>query len=141
MEGEGLALDVLTPERHVVSRRVDWVVAPGLEGEFGVLPGHTPFLACLATGVLRYRSEGDMRYMAVNGGYAEVGPEKVIILTETAEPAEEIDVERARAALGRAQERLGRKTQENIDFDRAAVALRRALVRLKAAELAGKPSA
>ncbi len=140
MEGEGLTLDVLTPERHVVSRMVDWVAAPGVEGEFGVLPGHTPFLACLATGVLRYRREGQVRYMAINGGYAEVGPEKVIILTETAELAEEIDVERARAALERAEERLARKTDEHINFERAAAALRRAMTRFKVAELSGKPS-
>ncbi|MBI5166887.1 MAG: F0F1 ATP synthase subunit epsilon [candidate division NC10 bacterium] len=126
-------LEVVTPHRLVVSEWVEELVAPGSEGYFGVLPGHIPFISTLKIGELYYRKGREGRYLAVNWGYAEVRPDKVIILAETAERAEEIDIERAESARGRALARLSRFGDETINFTRAQAALERALARLSVA--------
>jgi F-type H+-transporting ATPase subunit epsilon len=133
---EKLTLEVVTPYGSVLSEEVNEVVAPGSEGEFGVLPGHVPFVTTLKIGILTYKQNGSVRYVFVNSGYAEVYEDRVLILADSAERAEDIDVERAKAAMKRAEERL--KKQENIDFARAQASLQRALTRLQAAEKIGK---
>ena len=130
-----LLLEIVTPYRLVMSEEVDEVVAPGLEGEFGVLPGHTPFLTILKLGEMSYRKGTERWHLVLNWGYAEVGPDKVIILAEGAERAEEIDIERALSAKKRAEERLAqaeRKVAE-LDLERARGSLGRALVRIEVA--------
>jgi len=130
-----LLLEVVTPQRLMVSEEVDEVVAPGSEGYFGVLPGHLPFITTLKIGELTYRKGREERHLAVSWGYAEVRPDKVIILADVAERAEEIDIERAEAARRRAEERLSRwsRGDETIDLARAQGALQRALTRLSVA--------
>jgi len=129
-----ILLEVVTPDRVVASRQVDIVVAPGYDGEFGVLPGHIPFLTSLRIGEMYYRDGNDTNYFAISGGYAEVQSDKVTILAEAAEAARDIDVDRARRARERAEERLRKARKEGLDFVQAEVELRRALVRLKVAE-------
>jgi F-type H+-transporting ATPase subunit epsilon len=131
-----IKLEVVTPEKTVVSEDVQIVMAPGLLGEFGVLVGHTPFLTTLKTGVLRFNdAQGAEHMIFVSGGYAEALPDKVTILAESAERRRDIDVERAKTALERAQKRLAeQRSQAEFDFVRAQAALQRALTRLKIAE-------
>jgi F-type H+-transporting ATPase subunit epsilon len=128
-------LEVVTPERLVVSDEVTELVAPGSEGYFGVLPGHIPFITTLSIGELTYWRGRDERHLAVTWGYVEVLGEKVIVLAETAELAEEIDAERARKARERAEGRLKEWVDGSaaIDEARAEAALRRALTRLDVA--------
>lgn len=133
---EQIKLEVVTPDRMVLSENVDIVVATGSEGEFGVLHQHIPFLTTLQEGELRYREGGNLHYMAVNGGFAEVTPEKVTVLAEAAELAREIDIDRAKRARERAEKRLAEAKREELDHTRAEAALRRAMVRLKVAEKA-----
>lgn len=129
-----IRLEVVTPERQVVNDEAQIVMAPGSEGEFGVLIGHTPFMTSLKTGTLRYRdSTGTERFIFVSGGFAEALPDKVTVLAESAERRREIDVERARSALERAEKRLASK-QEQIDYVRARAALERALYRIRMVE-------
>ncbi|MDD2604091.1 MAG: F0F1 ATP synthase subunit epsilon [Desulfobacterales bacterium] len=129
-----IRLEVVTPERQVVNDEAQIVMAPGSEGEFGVLIGHTPFMTSLKTGILRYRdSGGTERFIFVSGGFAEALPNKVTVLAESAERRRDIDVERARSALERAQKRLASK-QEEIDYVRARAALERALHRMRLVE-------
>lgn len=125
-------LEVVTPQRLLVSDEVTELMAPGSEGYFGVLPGHIPFITTLKVGELTYWKAKDERHLALTWGYAEVRGDKVIILAETAERAEEIDVERAQRARDRAQARLQEWATgvEAIDFARAQAALQRALTRL-----------
>jgi F-type H+-transporting ATPase subunit epsilon len=135
-EGWGrIQLEVVTPERQVLSTEVDELTAPGALGYFGVLPGHTPFLTTLGMGELGYRIGNRWEYLAITWGYAEVLPNHVTILAETAEMAEEIDVERAERAKRRAEERLREwsTTGAEIDFERASTALQRAFIRLQVA--------
>jgi len=99
-------LEVVTPERLLLSQEVDEVIAPGVEGEFGVLPGHAHFLTILKVGELRYRIADTTHFMSVLWGYAEVTPTKVTVLAEVSEKAEDIDVERAQAAVEAAERRL-----------------------------------
>ncbi len=128
---EKLFLEVVTPQKSVVSEEVEIVVAPGSEGEFGVLKGHTTFLTSLKLGTLRYKdANGKERYVFINGGFAEVLPHKVTILAESAERRKDIDVERAIKAKERAEKRLTSKSPDT-DLIRAEAALRRALYRLK----------
>jgi F-type H+-transporting ATPase subunit epsilon len=136
-EGWGrILLEVVTPERSVLSTEVDEVSAPGAQGYFGVLPGHTPYITTLGQGELSYRIGSRWEYLAITWGYAEVLPNKVTVLTETAEMAAEIDLERAERAKRRAEERLRQwsTTVADIDFERAAAALERALIRLQVAQ-------
>ncbi|RLF56666.1 MAG: F0F1 ATP synthase subunit epsilon [Thermoplasmata archaeon] len=133
-----LFLEVVTPEKVLVSQEVDSVVAPGTEGEFGVLPGHIHFLSGIVPGELRYDAGGTKEIMAVSTGFAEVSDDKVSILVDAAEKAAEIDVKRAQSALERARERLSKErgTEEEIDFARAEAAMKRAIARIKVAEKA-----
>ena len=130
---ERLRLELATPTRLVVSGEADEVVVPGSEGSFGVLPGHAPLLSLVGTGEVMYRTGREEHYLAVSGGFAEVGPDHVTILTETAERPEEIDPARARAAGDRAEQRLRAAAVEETDVDRALSALARARVRLQTA--------
>ena len=130
-----LFLEVVTPERVVVSQQVDIVVAPGSIGEFGVLEGHVPFLTGILPGELRYNADGKAEYLSVTTGFAEVSDNKVSVLVDAAEKATEINVERARKALERAKERLSKaRGIPDIDFHRAEMALKRAIARIKVAE-------
>ena len=135
-EGWGrILLEVVTPDRQVLSVEVDEVTAPGAEGYFGVLPGHLPFITTLGLGELGYRIGNQWEYLAITWGYAEVLPNHVTILTQTAEMAEEVDVERAERAKRRAEERLREwsTTTADVDFERASTALQRAAIRLQVA--------
>ena len=127
-----LTLDVVTPERRLVSQQVDEVQLPGAEGYFGVLPGHTPLLATLQVGELWYRVGQEKHYLAVAFGFAEVLPDRVTVLAQLAERPEDIDVPRAEAARNRAEERIS-KPQNDIDFERARIALMKSLIRLQVA--------
>jgi F-type H+-transporting ATPase subunit epsilon len=129
---EKLKLDIVTPDGLVFSGEVDEVVASGSEGEFGVLPGHAPFFTTLKIGIITIKRGTEVMYFFVSGGYAEIGQDKVIVLDDSAEKAVDIDVERAKAAMKRAEERL--KKMEEIDFSRAESALQRATTRIQIAE-------
>jgi len=129
-------LEVVTPEKVVVSQDVEIVVAPGTMGEFGVLEGHVPFLSGIQPGELRYGSGSERESLAVTTGFAEVSENRVSILVDAAEKAYEIDVDRARRAMERARERLAQREREDLDFTRAESALKRSLIRLKIAEKA-----
>lgn len=130
-----LTLEIVTPDRALVSVQVDEVVLPGSEGYFGVLPGHSPLLASLQVGELWYRIGQDKYYLAVAFGFAEVLPDHVTVLARIAEKAEDIDVARAEAAKKRAEERAVRP-RPDMDFERARVALMKALIRLQVASRA-----
>ena len=133
MAEKQLLLEVVTPDRLVLSTEADVVVCPGVEGQFGVLPGHIPFLSALEIGEMYYRKGGQIEYLAVSGGFAEVTGEKVTIVAESAEKGREIDVDRAKRALERAEKRLTAAKTENIDWARAEAAMRRSLMRTKVA--------
>jgi len=128
-----LLLEIVTPQGLIFSQEVDEVTASGTEGEFGVLPGHVPFVTTLKIGMLRARVGTEVKYFFVNWGYAEVSHEKVLILADSAEKSEEIDYERAKAAMQRAEERM--KHAEDVDFKRAETAVERAVTRINIAEL------
>jgi F-type H+-transporting ATPase subunit epsilon len=132
MADRRIQLDIVTPERLSFSGEVDSVNLPGALGEFGVLPGHTPFLSELKIGVMHLRRQGRTEAFAVTQGIAEVTPVKVTVLVKTAERGEEIDVARAEASRARAEQRL-RERREGIDTVRAETALQRSLSRLRAA--------
>ncbi|MBI5212522.1 MAG: F0F1 ATP synthase subunit epsilon [Nitrospirae bacterium] len=127
-----LRLDIVTPHGLVLSEDVDEVAATGTEGEFGVLPGHVPFITTLKIGMLVLKKDSKTEYVFVSSGYAEVSPDKVVILADSAERSEDIDVERAKAAIKRAEERL--RQEEKVDFARATAALERAAIRIQIAE-------
>jgi F-type H+-transporting ATPase subunit epsilon len=130
---EKLFLEVVTPQKAIVSEDVEIVVAPGSDGEFGALKGHTTFLTSLKMGTLRYKdANGKERLLFINGGFAEVLPNKVTILAESAERQEDIDVARAQKAKERAEQRLSAKASD-LDLVRAEVALKRAIDRIKIA--------
>ena len=132
---ENIHLEVVTPEKIVVSEDAQIVASPGSLGEFGVLSGHTPFLTTLKTGVIRYSdANGKEHYVFVSGGFAEALPNKVTVLAESAEKRRDIDLERAKAALARAEKRLAEdRAREDVDFGRAKGALERAAVRIRLA--------
>jgi F-type H+-transporting ATPase subunit epsilon len=135
-----LRLEVATPTRLVVSSEADEVVVPGSEGSFGVLPGHAPLLSLVGTGEMMYRAGREEHHLAVSGGFAEVGPDHVTVLAESAERPEEIDVARARAALERAEQFLRPQAGEEGDVADSMTALARAQVRLQtAARRSGSP--
>jgi F-type H+-transporting ATPase subunit epsilon len=131
---EKLQLEVVTPDRLVLSEAVDIVMAIGSLGEFGILPNHVPFLSPLMAGELRYRKDNQLDYMVVTGGFVEVSQNKVTVLAEAAERAREIDLDRAKRAKERAEKRLAQAKSEDVDYIRAEGALRRALLRLKVVE-------
>ena len=122
-------LQIVTPDRMLVHEQVDEVEIPGVDGYFGVLPGHTPLLAALSVGELWYRKGQDRTYLAIAYGFAEVLPERVTILAQLAERAEEIDIERAESARTRAAQRLDQKS--DIDYERARMALAKSMTRLQ----------
>ena len=133
---ENILLEVVTPEKSVVSEEAQIVVAPGEMGEFGVLTGHTPFMTSLKTGILRYEdSNGKERFVFISGGFAEALPDRVTILADSAERRSEIDAERAQTALDRAEKRLAR--EDDVDYTRARAALARAMVRIRLAKTRG----
>jgi len=130
-----LALEIVTPDRSIVSQQVDEVELPGADGYFGVLPGHTPLLASLQVGEMWYRTGQEMHYLAIAFGFAEVLPDRVTVLAQIAERAQDIDVPRAESAKQRAEERVSRGHLD-MDFERARVALLKALTRLQVASRA-----
>jgi len=131
--------ELATPSRMLVSADVDEVVAPGVEGYFGVLPGHAALLTTLGSGEVSYRTGKAEQYLLVAGGFAEVQPDRVIILAEVAEAPQEIDLARAERARQRAELRLsgrhpsGHEDEGEIDYNRALAALARALARIMVA--------
>ena len=127
-----IRLELVTPERLLLSEEVDEVVAPGYEGEFGVLPEHTQFLALLNIGVLWYRKGSEVKKVALGGGFAEVNHERVVVMAETAERADEIDMERAKRARDRAEARLKELSLDDETYAKAYAELQRALVRMAA---------
>lgn len=129
---EKLTLDIVTPYGKIFSDEVDEVIASGSEGEFGVLPQHIPFLTTLKIGMLVFKKGAETGYFFVNWGYAEVGPDRVIILADSAEKADRIDVQRAKEAMKRAEDRL--RQAEQYDHVRATSALQRAVTRIQVAE-------
>ncbi len=130
---EKLKLEMVTPYKKVLSEDVDELTAPGLIGELGILPGHTPLLTTLKVGELTYKKGSESYHVAVNWGYLEVEEETVTVLVDTAEKADEIDLNRAKAALGRAEDAL--KTMASDDKKHAVMeaALQRALIRIQVA--------
>jgi F-type H+-transporting ATPase subunit epsilon len=129
-----LKLDIVTAERIVYSEEVDIVVAPGIEGQLGILPHHAPLMTILQAGELVVRRGNQEDIMAISGGFLEVRPDRVIVLADSAERAEEIDLARAEAAKKRAEERLRDRKVEGLDEARAEASLRRAVARLSVAE-------
>jgi F-type H+-transporting ATPase subunit epsilon len=130
-----LTLEIVTPDRSIVSQQVDEVELPGADGYFGVLPGHTPLLSSLQVGELWYRTGQEKHYLAVAFGFAEVLPDRVTVLAQIAERAQDIDIARAESAKKRAEERVA-SPQPEMDFERARVALIKALTRLQVASRA-----
>jgi F-type H+-transporting ATPase subunit epsilon len=131
---ENIHLEIVTPEKKVVSEAAQIVMAPGSQGEFGVLSGHTPFMTSLKVGAVRYDdATGKERVVFVSGGFAEALPDKVTILADAAERRRDIDVDRAMAARTRAEERLAMDSVE-INYTRARSALMRAIMRIQLAE-------
>ena len=128
-----LKLDIVTAERVVYSEDVDAVIAPGVEGQLGILPHHAPLMTILQAGELVVRRGGDEDIMAISGGFLEVRPDRVIVLADSAERAEEIDTARAEEAKKRAELRIAEKTP-GIDEARLQASLRRAIARLSVAE-------
>ena len=128
---QNIKLSIVTPEKEVVSDDAQIVMAPGSIGEFGVLSGHTPFLTSLKVGSVRYTDgQGNERLIFVSGGFAEVLPEKVTVLAESAERKEDIDARRAEEAKGRAEKRIA-EAGDDLDMVRAQAALARAMQRLR----------
>src|SRR5271170_6196724 len=114
-----IELQVVTPERHILSEDVDSLEMPGKDGYLGILPGHAPLFTELGVGILTYRKGGETRYLTVMYGFAEVLPDRVIVLAEISERAEEIDVARATAALERAKSDTPKAGSTEADWDRA----------------------
>src|ERR1700733_12380227 len=137
---ENIELQVVTPERHVLQETVQAVEMPGKEGYLGILPGHAPLITELGIGILAYRKDGQTRYLTVIHGYAEVLPDRVIVLAEVSERAEEIDSGRSRAAHDRAQAELAKAGMGSEEWQREKLALDRALVRMQAAGRTGAMS-
>ena len=128
-----IKLDVVTAEGVVFSEDVDVIVAPGIDGQLGILPHHAPLMTMLAPGELQIKKDGEEFSLAVSGGFLEVRPDRVIVLADTAERAEEIDAARAEEAKRRAQEQLSQPLAAG-DAARIEASLRRSMVRLKVAE-------
>jgi len=129
-----IRLDIVTAEQSVYSEDVDMVIAPGVQGQLGILPHHAPLMTMLEPGELVVKKGSEEFYMAVSGGFLEVRPDRIIVLADSAERAEEIDMARAEEAKKRAEKRLEEKYVPEVDAARAEAALRRSLIRLKIAE-------
>ena len=128
-----IKLDIVSAERLVYSDEVDMVIAPGAEGQLGILPHHAPLMTMLGSGELLIRKGGSEISLVVSGGFMEVRPDQIIVLADAAERIEEIDVARAEEARRRAEEKLEHPAS-NIDLEKAEMALKRSLVRLKAVD-------
>jgi F-type H+-transporting ATPase subunit epsilon len=133
-----LILQLVTPYKKILSQEVDEVTAPGTLGELGVLPGHTPLLTTLKIGELSYRDGNEIFHIAVNWGYLEIEEGQVNVLVETAEVADEIDLERAKAALGRAEAALKTLSPEDKNYKIMESALERAMIRIQVAGRKGR---
>lgn len=127
-------VSIVTPEKVALQEEVDFLVVPGAEGEIGVLPGHAPLLAQLRAGELRWEKNQQVSFFAISGGFSEIHPDRVEVFAETAEMAEEIDIERARQAAERARASLQGFFQDPQEVTRAQAALRRALARLRTSD-------
>ena len=123
-------LEIITAERQVYSDDVELVMAPGIEGELGILPHHAPLMTALQPGEIMVRKDGEESYLAVSGGFLEVMGNRVMVLADACEHSEEIEEERAQEAVRRAQERLGSRDAD-LDLERALSAVRRAESRLR----------
>lgn len=134
-----ITLEIVTPERLVFSEPVDEVVLPGSEGYLGVLPGHAPLLTSLGVGELSYRQGARKGYLAVVGGFAEVLRDRVSVLAETCERAEEIDIDRAREKKRQAEEALRRREASEHEWRAAEVRLKKAVTRIEVAERSEEP--
>ncbi len=133
-----LLFEIVTPERLAFSEEVDEVTLPGSVGEFGILPGHVPLLSTLQVGIVSTRQEGREIFYAVSGGFIEVHEDHVIVLAETAERSDEVDVSRAKASQDRAEKVLREAQEENEGrFQRAELRLKRALTREKVSRMTG----
>lgn len=128
-----LQLDIVTPERRVLSEAVETTTIPGLNGELGILPGHTPLISQLKTGILTYTQEGRTSQLHVSGGFVEVRDDRVSVLAEVAERPEEIDASQARSARERVEKQLSAWTGTEEELTRARVDLERAQVRVQLA--------
>ncbi len=135
---EQLQLEVVTPERRVLAESVDMVTVPGFGGELGILPGHTPLISRLQTGVLSYTQAGETQQLHVSGGFVEVNDDRVSVLAEIAERPEEIDAARARLARERLEKSMSGWTGLEEDFEKARVKLERSMVRLQLSTSAGR---
>jgi F-type H+-transporting ATPase subunit epsilon len=134
---ESISLEVVTPDRRVVQEAVEEVQVPGSQGYIGVLPGHAPLMTELGVGMLSYRKGINWSYLTAIRGFVEILGDRVIVLAERAERAEEIDVERAKQAMERARERLAKIHEPEVDWERAQASLQRALARVQVAGKAG----
>lgn len=129
---ENIKLEIVTPDSLVVDEEAQIVMAPGTDGEFGILKGHTPFLTSLKLGSVKYKdSSGKERVVFVSGGFSEALPNKVTILAESAERRRDIDQDRAKQAMERAEKRLATENDDSVDYMRARAALARSIHRLK----------
>jgi F-type H+-transporting ATPase subunit epsilon len=137
---EKIQLEIVTPDRLVLREAVEELQVPGKNGYLGILPGHAPLISELQIGELSYKQEKTVHYLSIVNGYCEVLPDKVVILAEKAEKAEEIDVNRAMTSRQRAEKRLADLSRGEIDFNRAEVSLQRALIRLQVSKHTGSSS-
>jgi len=129
-----LKVDIVTAERTVYSDEVEAIIAPGVEGQLGILPHHAPLMTILQAGELVVRKGGRDESLAISGGFLEVRPDRVIILADSAERAEEIDIARAEAARKRAEERLKDRKGSGLEATQVEAALRRAIARISVAD-------
>ena len=130
-----ILLEIVTPDRALIREEVDEIQLPGSEGYLGVLPGHTPLLTTLMVGELWYRVGAEKHHLSIAGGFVEILPDRVTVLADLAERAQDIDIARAEAAKRRAEERLA-KPSADLDFERARIALMKSLIRLQVASRA-----
>ena len=135
---EKMKLEIVTPYSRVVDTEIDEVTATGKIGEFGVLPGHAPFLTSLRIGELSYKNNGVSTSLALNWGYFEIKDDRIVVLVETAETSDQIDYDRAKAALGRAEEALKKLTAEDKQHKIYEAALERAIIRMQVAGKAAR---
>ncbi|MCW8858294.1 MAG: F0F1 ATP synthase subunit epsilon [Deltaproteobacteria bacterium] len=129
-----LKLEMVTPYKRVLAEEVDEITAPGFVGELGILPGHTPLLTTLRVGELSYKKGNEQFHVVVNWGYLEVEEDTVTVLVDTAEKSDEIDLARAKAALGRAEDALKTLPHEDKKYAIMEAALQRALIRIQVAD-------
>jgi len=126
-------LEVVAPEGSVLKEQVEFAVLPAIDGEVGILANHSPLISALKVGIIRYTQNGKVNKIATSGGFVEVAENRAVVLADTAERCEQIDLDRAMAAKERADKRL-RERQDDLDHRRAELALHRALNRIKAAK-------